>query len=147
MARSVADAVTLLSVIAGPDERDNYTLAQPSVLPDYMLAFKTDALRGVRLGVPRKRFAKIHDDVIAVFNASLGTMRALGATIVDPADLVNHEEFETYRRSNETLVTSTDLKVCFDLHFRYVWMVLVLRTSFRLTLIGTSTDWSMCRVV
>ncbi|KAI1792717.1 amidase signature enzyme [Ganoderma leucocontextum] len=117
MARSVADAVTLLSVIAGQDERDNYTLAQPSVLPDYTLALKPDGLKGVRLGVPRKRFAEIHDDVIVAFNASLDIMRGLGATVVDPADLVNHDEFETYRRSNETLVSSTDLKVDLD---RYI---------------------------
>ena len=113
MARSVADAATLLLVIAGQDERDNYTLAQPSVLPDYTLALKADGLKGVRLGVPRKRFAKISDDAMAVFNASLDIMRGLGATVVDPADLVNHEEFEAYRRPNETLVTGTDLKVCF----------------------------------
>ncbi|PIL28885.1 transporter [Ganoderma sinense ZZ0214-1] len=118
IARSVADAVTLLSVIAGQDELDNYTLAQPSVLPDYTLALKADVgLKGVRLGVPRKRFAKISDDVITVFNASLDIMRALGATVVDPADLVNHEEFEAYRSPNETLVTGTDLKV--DLN-RYI---------------------------
>ena len=111
MTRSVADAAIILSVLAGQDERDNYTLAQPSVVPNYTLALRLDGLEGVRLGVPRKRFVDLSDDIVAAFNASLDTMRALGATIVDPADLVNHDEFEQYRASNESLVTDTDLKV------------------------------------
>ncbi|EJF59884.1 amidase signature enzyme [Dichomitus squalens LYAD-421 SS1] len=111
MARSVADAAVLLSALAGQDERDNYTLAQPSVVPDYTLALKRDGLKGVRLGVPRRRLAGLNEAVAVAFNASLDTMRRLGATIVDPAELVNHEEFEMYSKSNETAVMRTDLKV------------------------------------
>ena len=145
MARSVADAATLLSVIAGQDEHDNYTLAQPSVLPDYTLALKADGLKGVRLGVPRKRFAKISDDVMVVFNASLDVMRGLGATVVDPADLVNHEEFETYRRPNETLVTGTDLKVCFNSGQTPRTIIAQIHTSCRSTSIDISPGFLKCR--
>ena len=113
MARSVADAAVILSAMAGPDPRDNYTLAQPRIVPDYTKALQADGLRGVRLGVPRKLVALADSAMVKVFNASLDTMRALGATIVDPADLVNHDEFEQYRASNESLVTDTDLKVTF----------------------------------
>ena len=38
MTRSIADAAIVLSVIAGPDPNDNFTLAQPSPVPDYTKA-------------------------------------------------------------------------------------------------------------
>ncbi|KAI0078089.1 amidase signature enzyme [Panus rudis PR-1116 ss-1] len=57
MARSVADAAMILSVIAGRDPLDNFTLAQPPIVPDYTRALKKTALRG-----------------------------SLGATVVDPTD-------------------------------------------------------------
>ncbi|KAI0758841.1 amidase signature domain-containing protein [Fomes fomentarius] len=53
MTRSVADATIILSAIAGCDPRDNFTLAQPTIVPD---ALKADALKGVHLGVPWKLF-------------------------------------------------------------------------------------------
>ena len=61
MARSVADAATILSIIAGRDPRDNFTLAQPAEVPDYTLALDADALRGARLGVPRKFFDGVEE--------------------------------------------------------------------------------------
>ncbi|KAI0366541.1 amidase signature enzyme [Pilatotrama ljubarskyi] len=109
MARSVADAATVLSVIAGRDPRDNFTLAQPPVVPDYTKALRTDGLKGVRLGVPRKFFTRVNANVAAAFNASLDTIRSLGATIVDPADFPDFAELEASR--NETIVTQTDFKV------------------------------------
>ncbi|KAI0329789.1 amidase signature enzyme [Cubamyces sp. BRFM 1775] len=109
MARSVADAATILSVIAGRDPRDNFTLAQPPVVPDYTKALRTDGLKGVRLGVPRRFFARTNSNIVAAFNASLDTIRSLGATIVDPADFPDFAELEASR--NETIVTQTDFKV------------------------------------
>ncbi|RDX52417.1 amidase signature enzyme [Lentinus brumalis] len=109
MARSVTDAAVILSVIAGRDPRDNFTLAQPPVVPDYTKALKKDALRGTRLGVPRKFFDGVNSDVVAAFNASLATMRALGATIVDPADFPDFDEFVA--SNNETIVLNVDFKV------------------------------------
>ncbi|KAI9060013.1 amidase signature enzyme [Trametes sanguinea] len=109
MARSVADAATVLSVIAGRDPRDNFTLAQPPVVPDYTKALKPNGLKGVRLGVPRKFLTRVNGDVLATFNASLDIIRSLGATIVDPADFPDFAELEASR--NETIVTQTDFKV------------------------------------
>ncbi len=113
MTRSVADAAIILSVIAGPDPRDNYTLVQPPVVPDYTKALNASALRGVRLGVPRRFFNyrnRLDEHIVAAFNSSLDTMRALGATVVDPADFVNHEELVV--STNESIVSTVDLKVC-----------------------------------
>lgn len=110
MARSVADAATILSVIAGKDPLDNFTLAQPPVVPDFSKALKADSLKGARLGVPRAFFAGEDVNIVAAFNASLVTLRNLGATIVDPADFLDTEELFT--SNNETLVLMTDFKVC-----------------------------------
>lgn len=118
MARSVADAAIVLSVIAGKDARDNYTSAQPDVLPDYVAALKKDALQGARIGVPRKllrsrisdgqsilqysRLANtkllrlLTDDEVHFFESlewGIQKLKELGATIVDPADLPSTEEF------------------------------------------------------
>ncbi|KAI0704211.1 amidase signature enzyme [Cerioporus squamosus] len=109
MTRSVTDAAIILHAIAGKDPRDNFTLAQPNVVPDYTKALRKDALRGVRLGVPRKLFTRTNSNIVAAFNASLDTIRGLGATIVDPADFPDFEELEA--SNNETIVLDTDFKV------------------------------------
>ncbi|OJT10452.1 hypothetical protein TRAPUB_13051 [Trametes pubescens] len=109
MARSVTDAATILSIIAGRDPRDNFTLAQPPVVPDYTRALNAEALHGARLGVPRKFVALLDDMRIAAFNASLATLRARGATIVDPADFPDSDEL--LASNNETIVLNTDFKV------------------------------------
>jgi Asp-tRNA(Asn)/Glu-tRNA(Gln) amidotransferase A subunit family amidase len=56
MTRSIADAAAVLTVIAGRDPLDNYTLAQPARVPDYTKALSTGALKGKRIGVPRAVF-------------------------------------------------------------------------------------------
>ncbi len=108
MARSVTDAATILTIIAGKDPLDNFTLAQPPTVPDYTKALNKNALRGVRLGVARQ-FAGNRAAVLAAFNASLQIMQGLGATIVDPADFPDFTEIRASR--NETIVLDTDFKV------------------------------------
>ena len=56
MVRSVSDAAIVLSIIAGPDPKDNFTLAQPLPVPDFTKALDKNALKGKRIGVPRKIF-------------------------------------------------------------------------------------------
>ena len=48
MTRSVADAAVLLSVIAGKDPNDNFTHAQPAIVPDFSKALNKGALKGKR---------------------------------------------------------------------------------------------------
>ncbi|KAG1872991.1 amidase signature domain-containing protein [Suillus subalutaceus] len=111
MCRSVTDAALLLSVIAGPDPRDEATLQQPGILPDYMKALDLNALKGKRLGVPRMfmRDGEAFEAILEAFEASLDTFRALGAEIVDPADFPSAEEMK--QSQAETLVLKTDFKV------------------------------------
>lgn len=88
IARSVADAATLLSAIAGVDPRDPATQASASVAgTDYTRFLDLDGLKGVRLGVTRKVFTGYHDATDQLFEEALKVMRSLGAVIVDPADL------------------------------------------------------------
>ena len=56
MVRSVSDAAIVLSIIAGPDPNDNFTLAQPTPVPDFTKALHANALKGKRIGVPRRVF-------------------------------------------------------------------------------------------
>ena len=108
MCRNVADAATILSVIAGPDPLDNFTLVQPMPVPDFSQALKRNALKGARLGVPRL-FQGGDPNIIASFNASLEIIKELGATIVDPADFPDAAELRA--SLNESLVLSVDFKV------------------------------------
>ncbi|KAI0786931.1 amidase signature enzyme [Abortiporus biennis] len=108
MCRSVADAAAILTVIAGKDPLDNFTLAQPPSVPDYTKTLNKNALKGVRLGVPRG-FVSRNANVLAAFNASLDIIRGLGATIVDPADFPDFAEMQA--SDNETIVLDTDFKV------------------------------------
>ncbi|KAG0703594.1 amidase signature domain-containing protein [Suillus ampliporus] len=108
MCRSVADAALLLNIIAGPDPRDEATLHQPGIVPDYMKALDTNALKGARLGVPRA-FIRDIKTIEEEFNASLDVFRALGAEIVDPADFPDAEELLASKA--EKRVLDVDFKV------------------------------------
>lgn len=108
--RSVADAAIVLSVIAGRDPLDNYTFAQPPIVPDYTKALDATALNGARIGVARQ-FVDLTNNTekISAFNASLDIIRGLGATIVDPAYFPHFTEL--MKDNNESIVVRTDLKV------------------------------------
>jgi amidase len=108
MARSVADAALVLSVIAGPDPTDNYTLAQPATIPDYTTALNPNALRGVRLGVPRL-FQGSDPNIIAAFNRSIEVIRKLGAIVIDNAEFP--DALQLMNSTAETTVLDTDFKV------------------------------------
>jgi len=82
MARSVADAATVLTVLAGYDPDDPATAVlknQPP--PDYRKFLNAD-ISGMRVGVVR-RFAGFHEGVDALLEQSLKTLRARGVVVVD----------------------------------------------------------------
>jgi len=120
MVRSVTDAAIVLSIIAGRDLADNYTLAQPEQVPDYTQALDKHALRGKRIGVPRILFADNnathnHPSINDAFDASLDVLRALGATIVDPADVPSALELSLSQ--NETITLRVDFKIDLNNYF------------------------------
>ena len=112
--RSLVDAAIVLSVIAGKDPNDNHTLTQPSKIPDYTQALDVDALKGKRIGVPRRvfmysRLVGLDPYVHVVFEEALNTLRKLGATVVDPADLPSAKELRDYEFRG--MMTAVDFKV------------------------------------
>ncbi|CAE6449508.1 unnamed protein product [Rhizoctonia solani] len=111
MTRNVADAAAILSIIAGRDQNDNYTLAAPANIPDYTRFLNPDAIRGKRFGVPRKIFTNdtltgSHPIINVELNRALDTIRSLGGVIVDPADLPS---------ANSVLVNEQDVVLKIDL--------------------------------
>lgn len=85
MTRTVADAALMLNVIAGPDERDQYSLPPSGV--DYVKALK-GALKGLRVAwSPTLGFARVVDpEVLAVSAAAARRFREFGCRVeaVDP---------------------------------------------------------------
>lgn len=91
-ARTVADAAAVLSAIARPDPRDPATDGRPAAPLDYASLLDPDALRGARIGVAREVYFGYNPATDALAEQAIQTMRALGATIVDPADIPGAKE-------------------------------------------------------
>lgn len=95
MARSVADAAALLSALAGEDPRDPATAdARGRIEPDYTRFLDRQALKGARLGVPRKVFFGYSPEADRIVEEAIGEMARRGAVIVDPADIPNAGEYD-----------------------------------------------------
>ena len=89
--RTVQDAAKILDVIAGYDAKDDMTVFSVGRTPDrpYASFAATARLDGVRIGVVReyldkKLFAKADEQSIDLVERALDSLRALGATVVDP---------------------------------------------------------------
>jgi amidase len=91
-ARTVADAAAVLTTIAGADPRDPATGQAPGAPVDYAAGLNADALRGARIGVPREVYFGYSPATDALAEAAIQTLRALGAMIVDPANIPNAKE-------------------------------------------------------
>lgn len=87
MARTVADAVKVLDVIAGPDPADPVTAASRGRVPPegYAASLRADGLRGKRIGVVRQlsNTATADSAVLVRFEEALQAMRGAGAEVVD----------------------------------------------------------------
>jgi len=105
MARTVKDAASILSIIAGVDSKDEYTSCIPDNghIPDYVAACNMDALKGARIGVPRNVIAacidpdkswtehrpEVNEPILTAFEEAIQKLKDAGAIIVDP---VNFED-------------------------------------------------------
>ena len=95
MARSVADAAALLTVLAGYDPNDPATAPLKNAPPpDYRKFLDAGALEGKRIGVVRK-LAGFDDEVDAVFEQAITTLKARGAIVVDKVELPNADKMAT----------------------------------------------------
>jgi amidase len=87
MARSVADAALLLSVMAGSDADDPATTEADVHKADYAAALTSAALRGKRLGVVMPDPGNVPSETDALFDKAVAALKAAGAQIVEIRDL------------------------------------------------------------
>ncbi|WP_297919772.1 amidase [Metallibacterium sp.] len=83
MARDVADAAALLTVMAGTDPADPATKDANLHKVDYTKFLKADGLKGKRIGVVRA-FADGNPAVLRVLDAAVAALRKAGAIVIDP---------------------------------------------------------------
>ncbi len=79
MARTVADAATLLGALAGRE---------------YGASLDPAGLRGARIGVARKKFFGYSPEADTLVEAAIDVLRRQGAVIVDPADIPHAGEYD-----------------------------------------------------
>ena len=87
MARTVADAAAVLSVVAGYDPADPITkLSEGKAPQDYTKFLDRNGLRGARIGVFRKYIddPKTDAEIKGLTEKAIGDLKAQGAEIVDP---------------------------------------------------------------
>jgi Asp-tRNA(Asn)/Glu-tRNA(Gln) amidotransferase A subunit family amidase len=89
LCRTVKDAATVLTALAGYDPRDAVTAASAGQIPNrpYESFADNASLKGVRIGVVRefmRPFTKADEDSIRVANQAIAELAKAGATIVDP---------------------------------------------------------------
>jgi amidase len=87
MARTVADAATLLGAMAGVDPQDPATAAAGGhIEADYRKFLVRGDLKGVRIGVARTRVTGYSPHTDRLYGQAIAHLKKLGAEIVDPVD-------------------------------------------------------------
>jgi amidase len=85
IARTVTDTAIMLTAIAGSDPEDPATVAAKP--EDYTKHLDPNALRGARIGVPRKGWFGVLRPLDTVMTTALAKLAELGAVLVDPVEL------------------------------------------------------------
>ncbi len=90
MTRTLADAVTVLQVIAGEDPADPVTAAaHDHPVPDYKASLIPDGLKGARIGILHQAYEResegVDPEIVSTFAAAIESLRRAGAEIIDPA--------------------------------------------------------------
>jgi Asp-tRNA(Asn)/Glu-tRNA(Gln) amidotransferase A subunit family amidase len=96
MARTMADLVALLDVIAGVDPADPATAsAEGHVAASYAACLDPAGARGRRIGVLRQAFPPDASDprVTALLDRAVADLRRLGTEIVDPFEIPDFADF------------------------------------------------------
>lgn len=111
MAKTVKDAAYLLSAIAGKDNYDNWTLAQPHErAPDYVRACRSSGLKDARIGIPRNGIEYYLDSstgpVMAAFEEAIQLILKAGASVIDHTNFAVFDPPAFAR--NSSIVLDTD---------------------------------------
>jgi len=80
LTKSVTDAAMLLEAIAGHDEMDSTSLAEPA---PSLVAHVNDGVAGKRIGLVRELIDGADEDVVASVERAVEALREAGATIVE----------------------------------------------------------------
>jgi amidase len=104
MARCVADAATLLTVIAGRDPDDEATAAS-KLEPDYTKFLDPNGLRGMRLGIVAK-FTDVAPPVNKLFADAVTAMKSAGAEVEPALELPTWGKWDEF----ENLILSYEFK-------------------------------------
>jgi len=91
MARTVADAALLLTVLAGSDPNDPATELADEHKTDFTQVLDKKALKGKRIGIIANKLGQ-HAGTDAVFYEAVKTFKKLGAIVVDDVNLPNLAE-------------------------------------------------------
>ena len=89
MARTVADAAALLTVLAGPDASDAATDGAAGNATDYTAFLDPGALPGARIGVWQAGSALADAGTAAILDTAVAVLRSQGAVIVDAVELAD----------------------------------------------------------
>jgi amidase len=91
--RTVEDVAILLGVLAGADPRDQSTQTKRRpTIKDFTRFLSKNGLEGARIGAARNMVSS-DDRVMGIFESCLDVMKQMGAIIIDPANLPNHDAF------------------------------------------------------
>src|SRR5258705_955553 len=93
MARTVADAAALLTVLAASDPRDEATREAAAHAVDYTKHLDANALAGARLGVVRSQFGGDNDLVSGEIEKALERLKAAGAVLIEIPALPNSDKY------------------------------------------------------
>ncbi len=93
MARTVADAAVLLTVLAGTDTRDPATAMADQKKADYTRFLDRNGLRGKRIGVVRSQLASSSDWLATLVESQLAVLTAQGATLVEVPEVPNAAKY------------------------------------------------------
>lgn len=89
----------MLSIMADYDSEDSFSLAsKPYIYDNYTQFLQKDGFKGMRIGIPRNpfyntSFTGVNESVYEAVEATFDKMRSLGATIVDPVEFPNAEDY------------------------------------------------------
>lgn len=93
MARTVADAASLLTAITGVDPRDSATISSSGRgASDYTAFLDRGGLKGARIGIARKFFGR-DARVDRIMEGAIQAMKDAGASMVDDCDLSPGQEY------------------------------------------------------
>lgn len=91
MARTVADAAALLTILAGSDPTDAATAEADAKKSDYTRALDADGLRGARIGILRTT-QNPDPKVTPIYDAAIAILRDRGAVLVDPVTFASQQQ-------------------------------------------------------